>query len=53
MKKTYLKPETNVVVLQHRTTLLTGSLKSVGSNLKDDEAIDFEDETLGEGFLGR
>jgi len=38
MKKKYMKPEQRVVVLQHRTMLLSGnSVRSVSTNMDNEE----------------
>ena len=37
-KKQYMKPEQRVVLLQHRTMLLSGSpVRSVSTNMDDDD----------------
>jgi len=40
MKKTYQKPETQVVLMQHRTCLLSGSPQSL--EFVDDTPADFD-----------
>lgn len=36
-KKAYMKPEQRVVLLQHRTMLLSGSVRSVSTNMTDED----------------
>ena len=36
-KKQYMKPEQRVVLLQHRTMLLSGSVRGLSTNIDDDE----------------
>lgn len=40
-KKEYVKPEQRVVLLQHRTMLLAGSVTGVDSNLDDEDEFIF------------
>lgn len=37
MKKEYIKPEQRVVLLQHRTMLLAGSVRALSTNIDDDD----------------
>ena len=54
MKKTYLKPDMQVVQLQHQLQLLAGSgPRSVSTNLGDDDDLDIDDTPAGTGFWGR
>ena len=44
MKKTYIKPNLCVMLLQHRTCMLTGSpLTSTSTNLDKEDDIDISD----------
>ena len=36
-KKEYMKPEQRVVLLQHRTMLLSGSVRGVSTNMTDED----------------
>ena len=36
-KKEYIKPEQRVVLLQHRTMLLSGSVRGVSTNMTDED----------------
>ena len=51
MKKTYIKPEQRVVLLQHKTMLLAGSVINPGGNnapagsrIRDDDWDDWDEE---------
>ena len=51
MKKTYIKPEQRVVLLQHKTMLLAGSVINpgvpnapAGSRIRDDDWDDWDEE---------
>ena len=37
MKKEYIKPSMQVVLLQHRTMLLQASVRGLSTNIDDDE----------------
>ena len=41
-KKSYLKPTMKVIVLHHRSNLLTGSLRSVSAKGMNDEDLDLK-----------
>ena len=40
IKKEYQKPTMKVVLLQHRTMILAGSLTGASTNMTDDDDID-------------
>ena len=44
MKKTYLKPTMQAVLLQHQHQLLAGSLRSIKTNLSEDSEDSEEDD---------
>ena len=48
-KKAYEKPAMNVVLLQHRTQLLAGSLRSVGTTGLDDD-LDYDQNGGDQGY---
>ena len=50
-KKEYMKPEQRVVLLQHRTMLLSGSVRSLSTNIDDDDN-DIDDFNWGGGGNG-
>jgi len=52
-KQEYIKPVMCVVVLQHQHRLLTGSVTSLSTNLKDDEVIELDTTPSGESVWGR
>ena len=43
MKKTYLKPTMQAVLLQHQHQLLAGSLRSIKTNLSEEDDLKIED----------
>ena len=52
MKKVYIKPQMEVVALHYQQSLLNlGS--STNSNLSTEDALDIDDEEVGDGFWGR
>ena len=54
MKKKYIKPAQYIVVLQHTTQLLSGSVESISDNLGEDViSITNDDEPVDDGFYGR
>ena len=55
MKKEYIKPDIEVVQLQHMTPLLAGSnLNSISTTgLAAEDAIIIDDDEAGDGFWGR
>ena len=55
MKKKYIKPTQYIVVLQHTTQLLSGSVESISDNLDPEDVISItnDDEPVGGDFYGR
>ena len=56
MKKTYLKPTMQAVLLQHQHQLLAGSLRGIKTNLSEDnlsEEDDLKIEDTSEPSWGR
>jgi hypothetical protein len=54
MKKTYLKPDMQIVQLLHQHQLLTGSpLDSVDAFLDEEDDFEIDDTPAGDGFWGR
>ena len=43
MKKTYLKPTMQAVLLQHQHQLLAGSLRDIKTNLSEEDDLKIED----------
>jgi len=53
MKKTYLKPTAQVVMLRYRHQLLADSLHSISTDLPSEDAVLINTEEVGSGFWGR